>query len=81
MKWLNRFLMSRSIRKYTQIAKRCNVNIELNKTYLPKFPTENGQPAEEYLEELLKKGLRNVYSPHLRNILNVCHMNYPLLSE
>jgi DNA polymerase III subunit alpha len=39
------------------IANRCNVNLELNKTYLPKFPTENGKPADEYLEELCEKGM------------------------
>ncbi|EKN65082.1 DNA polymerase III DnaE [Neobacillus bataviensis LMG 21833] len=41
-----------------RIAGRCNVNIELNKTYLPTFPTENKRPAEEYLEMLCEKGLR-----------------------
>ncbi|MEH7176481.1 DNA polymerase III subunit alpha [Neobacillus vireti] len=40
------------------IARRCMVNIELNKTYLPEFPTENSQPAEKYLEKLCKQGLR-----------------------
>ncbi|MDQ0197012.1 DNA polymerase III subunit alpha [Neobacillus ginsengisoli] len=45
-----------------QIADRCNVNIELNKTYLPSFPTENGIPAEEYLETLCKQGLSERFS-------------------
>jgi DNA polymerase III subunit alpha len=40
------------------IAKRCMVNIELNKTYLPEFPTANGEPAESYLERLCQKGLK-----------------------
>lgn len=40
------------------IANRCNVNIELNKTYLPSYPTDNGQSAEEYLESLCIKGLK-----------------------
>ncbi|MGG3471076.1 DNA polymerase III subunit alpha [Neobacillus pocheonensis] len=44
------------------IADRCNVNIELNKTYLPSFPTENGIPAEEYLERLCRKGLAERFS-------------------
>jgi DNA polymerase III subunit alpha len=39
------------------IANRCNVNLELNKTYLPKFPTENGKTADEYLGELCEKGI------------------------
>jgi DNA polymerase III subunit alpha len=39
------------------IAERCQIDIDLNKTYLPTFPTENGLPADEYLEMLCKKGL------------------------
>ncbi|MEH7157621.1 DNA polymerase III subunit alpha [Neobacillus drentensis] len=39
------------------IANRCDFNIELNKTYLPTFPTENGMPAEKYLEMLCQQGL------------------------
>jgi DNA polymerase III subunit alpha len=45
-----------------RIAERCNLNIDLNKTYLPVFPTENGQPAEDYLELLCKKGLRERFT-------------------
>lgn len=41
-----------------RIAERCNININLDKTYLPSFPTENGMPAEEYLEKLCQKGLK-----------------------
>ncbi|MEH7114628.1 DNA polymerase III subunit alpha [Neobacillus niacini] len=48
------------------IAKRCMVNIELNKTYLPEFPTENGQPAAEYLGKLCQKGLRERFESPTR---------------
>lgn len=44
-----------------RIAERCRVNLELNKTYLPKFPAGNGKPAEEYLEELCQEGLKKRY--------------------
>ncbi|NWQ42991.1 DNA polymerase III subunit alpha [Bacillus sp. EB106-08-02-XG196] len=44
------------------IAKRCMVNIELNKTYLPEYPTADGQPAEKYLEMLCQKGLMERFS-------------------
>ncbi|MFP7299515.1 DNA polymerase III subunit alpha [Neobacillus niacini] len=40
------------------IAKRCMIDIELNKTYIPEFPTTDGQPAEKYLEMLCQKGLK-----------------------
>jgi DNA polymerase III subunit alpha len=45
-----------------RIANRCNVDIELNKTYLPAYPTENEIPAEEFLEMLCKQGLRERFS-------------------
>ncbi|MGG5254793.1 DNA polymerase III subunit alpha [Neobacillus sp. SM06] len=41
-----------------RIANRCNVHIELNKSYLPRYPTENGKGADEFLEELCFNGLR-----------------------
>ncbi|MCM3116648.1 DNA polymerase III subunit alpha [Neobacillus sp. MER 74] len=45
-----------------RIANRCQFNIELNKTYLPAFPTEKGIPAEDYLEMLCKQGLSERFS-------------------
>lgn len=39
------------------IADRCNVDIELNKTFLPTYPTEQNLPPEVYLEQLCKRGL------------------------
>jgi len=39
------------------IADRCNVEMELNQTYLPVFPNEKQVPAEDYLEMLCRKGL------------------------
>ncbi|WML40824.1 DNA polymerase III subunit alpha [Neobacillus sp. OS1-2] len=53
-----------------RIASRCNVNIELNKTYLPTFPTENNMPAEEYLEMLCEKGLRERISNPTKEYLD-----------
>ncbi|WP_160723982.1 DNA polymerase III subunit alpha [Bacillus sp. USDA818B3_A] len=45
-----------------RIAARCSINIDLNKTYLPTFPTDNGMPAEQFLEELCKKGLQERFT-------------------
>jgi DNA polymerase III subunit alpha len=44
------------------IARRCMVNIELNKTYLPEYPTENKLSAEDYLEILCQKGLKERFT-------------------
>jgi DNA polymerase-3 subunit alpha len=44
------------------IGMRCQVNMELNKTHLPKFPVDNGKSADQFLEELCLNGLKNRYS-------------------
>jgi DNA polymerase-3 subunit alpha len=45
-----------------EIANRCNVDIELNKTYLPKFPVDNGKSADQFLEDLCIEGLSRRFS-------------------
>ncbi|MEH7108176.1 DNA polymerase III subunit alpha [Bacillus sp. JJ1764] len=44
------------------IAQKCHVNMELNKTFLPSYPTEHHIPADEYLEQLCIKGLSERFS-------------------
>jgi DNA polymerase-3 subunit alpha len=43
------------------ITNRCEVDLELNKTYLPKYPTENGETADQFLEEICYEGLKKRY--------------------
>ena len=40
-----------------EIAKRCNVTLELGKYYLPEYPIPDGRTAESYLSELSYQGL------------------------
>lgn len=40
-----------------RIAERCQVDLELGVTHLPKFPTPNQESANEYLEHLCLSGL------------------------
>ncbi len=40
-----------------EIADRCNVEIELGKILIPKFPTPNGESEKEYLDHLVYRGL------------------------
>ncbi|MFC0270283.1 DNA polymerase III subunit alpha [Metabacillus herbersteinensis] len=40
------------------IAKRCNVTLELGTTHLPSYPTPENTPADEYLERLCYDGLK-----------------------
>jgi DNA polymerase-3 subunit alpha len=44
-----------------EIGERCNVEIELGRTLLPKFATEDGRPEGEYLRDLANAGLRRRY--------------------
>lgn len=40
-----------------EIAKRCNVNLQLGRICLPNFPTEDGSSVEIYLQKIAKQGL------------------------
>lgn len=44
------------------IADRCNVDIELGKYLIPKFPVPKGQTEKSYLEQLTYQGLVNRYA-------------------
>ena len=44
-----------------EIADRCNVEIELGKMLIPRFPTPNGESEEDYLHRLAHEGLRRRY--------------------
>ncbi len=45
----------------SQIAERCDVNIELGRTLIPKFDTPNKESEERYLTHLVYKGLAKRY--------------------
>ena len=44
-----------------EIAERCNVEIELGRRLLPKFPTPDGRVEGDYLRDLAHEGLRRRY--------------------
>src|SRR3954451_966365 len=50
-----------ALRRTLEVAERCNVEIELGRTLLPKFPVPNDGDAFEYLVELCEKGLGRRY--------------------
>src|SRR5207247_6301045 len=50
-----------ALRRTLEIAERCNVEIELGKILLPKFPVPDGRDAFDYLVELCEKGLQKRY--------------------
>src|SRR6202012_3578691 len=47
-----------------EIAKRCNLTLELGKPKLPLFPTPDGMSLDDYLVQLSKDGLE----PRLQNV-------------
>ena len=46
-----------ALQNTVEIAKRCNLSLQLGKVFLPKFPTPDGQPIEVYLREQSLIGL------------------------
>src|SRR5207302_7942432 len=44
-----------SLRRTLEVAERCNVQLELDRILLPKFPTPDERDAFEYLVELTEK--------------------------
>ena len=46
-----------ALRRTLEVAERCNVEIELGRILLPKFPVPDDRDAFDYLVELCEKGL------------------------
>ena len=44
-----------------EIAERCDVELELGRQLIPRYPTPNGETEGEYLRELVRVGLRGRY--------------------
>jgi len=67
-----------ALQNTVEIAKRCSVILQLGKSFLPQFPTPNGESAEHYLNELTEVGLKkrlavlykNNLSPEQEDIYN-----------
>ncbi|HEY2939678.1 MAG TPA: PHP domain-containing protein, partial [Gaiellaceae bacterium] len=50
-----------ALRRTLEVAERCNVELELGKILLPRFPVPEGKDAFDYLVELCEKGLAKRY--------------------
>src|SRR5215208_1859206 len=48
-----------------EIAERCNVEIELGRRLIPRYPTPDGKTEDDYLRELAMEGLRSRYGDPL----------------
>ena len=50
-----------AMRRTLEVAERCNVELELGRVLLPKFPTPNDRDPFDYIVELTEKGLEKRY--------------------
>jgi DNA polymerase-3 subunit alpha len=50
-----------ALRRSLEVAERCDVEIELGRIHLPRFPVPDGRDAFDYLVELCEKGLVRRY--------------------
>src|SRR5215213_1101592 len=50
-----------ALRRTLEIAERCNVELELGRILLPKYPVPEGRDAFDYLVELCERGLEKRY--------------------
>jgi DNA polymerase-3 subunit alpha len=50
-----------ALRRSLEVAERCNVEIEVGRILLPKYPTPNDRDAFDYLVELCETGLNRRY--------------------
>ncbi len=50
-----------ALRRTLEIAERCNVELDLGRILLPRFPTPEGRESFDYLVELCEKGLQKRY--------------------
>jgi DNA polymerase-3 subunit alpha len=52
-----------SIENTIEIAKRCNLNLQLGKVFLPNYPIAAGQTIEQQFQAVSQKGLLQLFSP------------------
>lgn len=50
-----------ALKNTVEIADKCLVEMSFNQLYLPDYPVPGGKPAEKYLEELCREGLKARY--------------------
>lgn len=65
-----------ALQNTTQIADRCNVEIDFDRSILPKYPVPAEYTTESYLRMLCEKGLSERYSNPSENVVE--RLNYEL---
>ncbi len=67
--------LPQALQNSVEIAKRCNLELNLGKSYLPNFPTPNGEPVDDYLRTCSQEGLEKRF---LRLRPDIDHDTYRL---
>jgi len=62
-----------------RIADRCNVEIELGKILIPKYPTPNGESEKDYLDQLVYRGMAIRY--HGASVIEAQGMTNQVIRE
>ncbi|MDA8089368.1 MAG: DNA polymerase III subunit alpha [Nitrospiraceae bacterium] len=64
-----------SLQNTVEIAERCEVKFQLGQNLLPLFKTEDGTPPGEFLEKLVRKGMREKYgeNPPAEHVSRLTH--------
>ncbi len=75
-----------ALQNTVELAKRCNVSLEFNKTFLPNFPIPEGMTTETFLIAEAKKGLQQriqqqACSPTPTNALSTENDSSPALPQ
>ena len=55
-----------ALQNASRIAQRCNLDLQLGKTYLPAFPVPEGQTTDDYLRSQSEQGLQHFFDRKLR---------------
>lgn len=64
-----------ALKNTVEVAKRCNVFLQFDKTYLPDFPIPPGKTPEKYLEHIAFNGLKERFKHILTDGLSVTGLN------
>jgi DNA polymerase-3 subunit alpha len=67
--------LPQALQNSVEIAKRCNLELNLGKSYLPNFPTPNGELVDDYLRTCSQEGLEKRF---LRLRPDIDHDTYRL---
>lgn len=70
-----------ALKNTVDIAKRCNVDFDFDKTYLPSFQVPEGYTSSEYLRKLCTRGMERKYENATEEILKRLEYELGVIEE